>query len=284
MIKKRGATVLVSSIVLLLFVVSSGYGQTTSSSASQPLTASNAAPPKEDKWEFMIAPYIWAVQINSKVTVKGFSAEQTTYFSDIVNNLNAAFLGHAEATKGGKWGFFTDVIYLKVKGDGDFQGVRRPGLTPPPTRDLTLTTEAVIVEGGAFYRLLNCPIAGKPGQAITVDVLGGARYWYVSADLDTTSPVHPSDNDSWVDPFIGARAQFDLTKKLWFNVRGDIGGFSVGSQFSWNGLAGFGYRFTPAITGMLGYRAMYIDYRKSSASAKYEETFYGPIAGVSYTW
>ena len=71
----------------------------------------------DDKWEFMIAPYIWAVQINSKVTMKGYSADTTTYFSRIVNNLNAGFLGHFEAAKDGRFGFFLDLIYLKLRGD-----------------------------------------------------------------------------------------------------------------------------------------------------------------------
>ena len=296
MIKRKGI-VWMWFVAMLAIVASSVYGQSPGSGqAASPGAGQPAAPSalasdttskpasSGDKWEFMIAPYIWAVQINSKVTVKGYSADTTTYFSDIVNNLNAGFLGHFEATKGGRFGFFLDTIYLKLRGDGDFTRTRGLGLIQPPTHDLTLTTDAWIVEGGAFYRLVNCPTAGKPGQAITVDALGGLRYWYMSADLDTTSQINPTGNDSWVDPFIGARAQIDLTQKLWFNLRGDVGGFGVGSQFSWNTLGIFGYRFTPAITGMLGYRAMYIDYRKSSASTKYEETFYGPIAGVSYTF
>lgn len=288
---KRTGIMLVLSVVLLTLVVSSAHGQTTAPAAGQPATPSTPASDSTskpassgDKWEFTIAPYLWAVQINSKVTVKGYSADTTTYFSDIVNNLNAGFLGHFEAAKGGRFGFFLDTIYLQLRGDGDFIRTRGPGLIQPPTRDLTLTTDAWIVEGGAFYRLVNCPIAGKPGQAITVDALGGIRYWYIGVNLDTTSVINPSGNDSWVDPFIGARAQIDLTRKLWFNLRGDVGGFGVGSSFSWNTLGFFGYRFTPAITGMLGYRAMYIDYKKSSARARYEETFYGPIAGVSYTF
>jgi hypothetical protein len=277
--------VVMASVVLFMLVTSLAHGQTTSPAASQTTSGGASKPaPKEDGWEFMVAPYLWATQINSKVTVKGFSADMTTYFSDIVDHLNGGFLGHFEATKGGKWGFFLDTIYLKIRGDGDLVTVRNAGLAPPPTRDLTLTTESWIVEGGGFYRLGRWPIAGKPGQAITVDALGGLRYWYMSANLDTTSPVNPSGHDYWVDPFVGARAQVDLTRKLWFNLRGDVGGFGVGSDFSWNGVGIFGYRFTPAITGMLGYRAMYVNYKKSTSAVRYEETFYGPMAGVSYTF
>jgi hypothetical protein len=286
---QRSRMVVAVSVVSLMLVASLAYGQTASPGAgqtgspgaSQPVTPANTPPPKEDKWEFMIAPYIWATQIDSKVTVKGHSAEMTTYFSDIVNNLNAGFLGHFEAAKGGKWGFFLDAIYLHLRGGGDVPTVRTTGLPSPPARDVTLTLQASIVEGGGFYRLGTWSLAGKP---ITVDALGGLRYWYFAVNLDTTSPLNPSGNDYWVDPFIGARAQFDLTKKLWFNLRGDVGGFGVGSTFSWNGAGFFGYRFTPALTGMLGYRALYVDYKKSTSAVRYEETFYGPIGGISYTF
>lgn len=279
---QRVRMVFVVSVALLMLVAPLAYGQTTPPGAGQTASPAPGKPASGDeKWEFMIAPYLWATQINSKVTVKGRSADETTYFSDIVDHLNGGFLGHFEATKGSKWGFFLDTIYLKVRGDGDLPAGRNGGTPSPPFHDVTLTTETWIVEGGAFYRLGTYSLAGKP---VTVDALGGLRYWYIAVNLDTTTPVNPSGNDYWVDPFIGARAQVDLTKKFWFNLRGDVGGFGVGSDFSWNGLAFFGYRFTPALTGMLGYRAMYVDYKKSTSAVRYEETFYGPIGGISYVF
>ena len=278
---QRTKTVALLSVMLLTLIGSLVYGQAATPGAEQTVSrsASNQAP-KGDTWEFMLAPYLWATQITSKVTVNGRSADMTTYFSDIVDHLNGGFLGHFEATKGGKFGFFLDTIYLKIRGDGDLPSLNS-GPSSPPFHDVTLTTETWIVEGGGFYRLGTWSLAGKP---ITVDALGGLRYWYMEVNLDTTTPVNPSGHDYWVDPFIGARAQVDLTKKLWFNLRGDVGGFGVGSDFSWNGLVGFGYRFTPAITGMLGYRAMYVDYKKSTSAVRYEETFYGPIGGISYVF
>ncbi|MCX5810363.1 MAG: hypothetical protein NTX36_13520 [Proteobacteria bacterium] len=39
-------------------------------------------------------------------------------------------------------------------------------------------------------------------------------------------------------------------------IRSGIGGFGVGSEFTWNTVGYFGYRFTTSITGLLGYQAL----------------------------
>jgi len=58
-------------------------------------------------------------------------------------------------------GFFLDAIYLQLRGDGDI--VLRNTALPVPNRDVTLTTQSWIVEGGGFYRLGIWPMTGKPG-------------------------------------------------------------------------------------------------------------------------
>jgi hypothetical protein len=87
----------------------------------------------------------------------------------------------------------------------------------------------------------------------------------------------------WVDPFIGLRLGADLTKKLSLVLRGDIGGFGVGSEFTWNASAIFGYHFTPMISAWLGYKALGVDYETGSLHRKFEfdVTMFGPIMGLS---
>jgi hypothetical protein len=268
--------VLVSSVLLLMLAVPWAYGQTASSGTSKP--AAN-----DDQWHFSVAPYLWAVNIDSKVTVGNYDASSTVTFSDLLRNLQGAGQVHAEAQKG-RFGFFLDPTYMKIRGDGTFTRVRDASLPLPPTRDLTLTLEMWLVEFGGFYQVGKWPINGNSGQKITVDILGGGRYWNLYGDLDTTSRINPSRRDDWVDPIIGARVTADLTKKLVVNLRGDVGGFGVGSDISWNGVLTFGYRFTPSITAMLGYRLLYVDYKGGSSRARYEETMYGPMAGVAFTF
>ncbi len=70
-----------------------------------------------DDWEFVVAPYLWMAGMIGDVTVKGTDSEVDAGFSDILDSLDAAFLGYIEARKG-KWGFYTDASYLKLAGSG----------------------------------------------------------------------------------------------------------------------------------------------------------------------
>ena len=287
--KRRGITAVVS-VALLTLVASLAYGQSPSSEqAAPPPTVGQAAsstmtkPASDgDKWDFRLTPYMWAIEVNSKVTIGGYTADVNTYFPDIWRNLDGALLLNFEGQKG-KWGFFIDPIYMKLRGDGDLTLVRS-GNPSPPTRDLTLTLELSLVEFGGFYQLLKCPLDWKQGKGrnITLDVLAGGRFWYLHADLDTTSPINPTRYNNWVDPIVGVRSKMDLTDKLSLSVEGDVGGFGVGSDFTWNAQGSFGYQFTPGFSAFVGYRALYVDYKAGTSRARYEETIQGPTGGITF--
>lgn len=271
---KRMKTVLLFSVVLLMLVAPLTYGQTTSPGAKGPLAAG-------DEWQFRVTPYVWAPQVESKVTVGGYSATVNAYFSDIMRHLNGAGMADFEVRKG-KLGFFFNPLYLKLRGDGTFTGTSEPGLAAPPTRDITLTLTTWIVEFGGFYQAAKWPLDSKGGRSVTLDVLAGGRYWSLRADLDTSSPINPTGNEDFVDPIIGARTRIDLTDKLAFNLEGDIGGFGVGSDFTWSGQGGFSYQFTPLISASIGYRALYVDYKAGTSAVRYHETIQGPTTGITF--
>jgi opacity protein-like surface antigen len=140
-----------------------------------------------------------------------------------------------------------------------------------------------LVEFGAFYQAGKWFLDGKKeGRTASVDVLAGGRYWYMHGDLDTSIPYSSSTTNQFLDPMIGARVTVDLTDTLSFRLKGDIGGFGVGSDFTWNALAGFGYQFTKGVTALLGYRYLYMDYKTGTSSARYHITMQGPIGGVMF--
>jgi hypothetical protein len=103
---------------------------------------------------------------------------------------------------------------------------------------LTGTLEQTLfdVEGFAFFSIF-----GAEKQR-PLDVLAGARYFFSRTTvglfsnqtqfqgmIDTTNTV----SNSWIDPTIGVRLSSTRTAKFWAMIRGDVGGFGVGSDMSW---------------------------------------------------
>ena len=69
--------------------------------------------------------------------------------------------------------------------------------------------------------------------------------------------------------------------------RADIGGFDAGSIFSWNIVGAYNFNICVSngitYTGMLGYRALSVDYEQGSGRTKYEYDVvqHGPVMGIS---
>jgi hypothetical protein len=237
----------------------------------------------ENKWEFTITPYLWMPQIEGDITVKEITTHVDVPFRDILQDLDFGGEVHIEAWKGGRWGIFLDATYLKLSMDNT--GTSR--ILGPV--DVNVDIGEWLVEFGGVYRLGRWSLGKEKGRTLSLDALGGGRYWDLSVDLDATVPLAGLERDvsrskNWIDPFFGARVLVDLTEKLSLAVRGDIGGFGVGSssQFTWNTSAIFGYHFSPMISAWLGYKALGVDYESGSLHRKFkfDVIMYGPIVGL----
>jgi hypothetical protein len=89
-------------------------------------------------------------------------------------------------------------------------------------------------------------------------------------------------SESGVDPLIGSRSGLELTDRFAIIGEGNLGGFEVGSDFTWNAQAYVGYRFSMfgrPTTLLLGYRALYQDYHHNDF--EWDVTMHGPVLGVA---
>ena len=64
-------------------------------------------------WQFRTALYGWAQSLDGDVTVRGFTAPVDLKFSDLLQDLDMAFMGLAEVSHG-RWGLLLDVNYAKI--------------------------------------------------------------------------------------------------------------------------------------------------------------------------
>lgn len=84
-------------------------------------------------------------------------------------------------------------------------------------------------------------------------------------DIDRNSPLGDQDsfhsaNKDWADPIIGLRSQWNINDKWYLAGKGDIGGFGVSSDLTWELQGTVGYHFTPCFSTEIGYRYFDTDY------------------------
>jgi hypothetical protein len=83
---------------------------------------------------------------------------------------------------------------------------------------------------------------------------------------------------AWVDPFIGFQGRWDLNDQFYLVGRGDIGGFGVSSDLTWNAYAAFGTEVNERTSVELGYRYYQVDYERGGFN--YNVATKGPFIGV----
>ncbi len=177
-----------------------------------------------DNWEFSASAYMWGASIGGDTAAGG---DIDIDFSDLLDNMNFAFMGSFGANKG-KWGFLTDVIYMDVEDDDN--DVLGPGLT---LSDVEL--KAWIVTPMITYRVLQ-------SDRVELNILAGARYLYLKAELEI-EPLPKSSNsgDVW-DGIVGIRGSIVVNKKWYMPFHFDIG--AGDTDLTWQAFGGIGYKFS----------------------------------------
>jgi hypothetical protein len=68
---------------------------------------------KDVGWRFVVAPYLWAAGINGETGAQGQTADIDWSFSDILENLDMAFMVQFEVHKGA-FGFVVSPVYMDL--------------------------------------------------------------------------------------------------------------------------------------------------------------------------
>jgi hypothetical protein len=263
------------------------YAANNERTNSSPASSSD---PKD--WEFIVALYLWLSSINGDITVGGIQSHVDLSALDALKHLDFAFAFHGEVWWKGKLGIFVDPFYVRLS---DNQEVELPDFNI----NAKLTATTWIVEFGGLYRLGTWPVGSpynrfvqRENPTITLELLAGGRYWRLKNELDIEGSrgVLPSEADvtkNWVDPFIGGRIRLELIKKLFLQVRADIGGFGIASDFTANIFPSIAYEFSchgVGIDPFLGYKALYVNYDTGSGNNQfqYKTWMYGPLLGVAF--
>jgi opacity protein-like surface antigen len=218
-------------------------------------------------WQFALAPYLWAPSVDSSLRFRLRSGDIVNTdveadFSDILENVDFAFMFSAEARKG-RWLVFTDVMYMDLSVESEsLRSMERtgPGLGPGPRPPITVDAS---LDAGTENSLkswvwtLAVGYTVVPGDAATLDVFGGLRYLSVEAETDwrlTTTITGPlgetvlprsgsvsREADLW-DGIVGVGGRVKLGTGRWFlPYYADVG--AGDAELTWQVLAGVGYAF-----------------------------------------
>jgi hypothetical protein len=274
------------------------------------------APPIEpapviDTWTFRFTPYIWATSLNGFTTVKGYTTDIDASFIDILDHtqfpsdlFQLAAFGEARY---GRFAVLTDIAYMKMGLGASLTTSHDIGrlATLGIGASAGLTVKMIIAEAAAAYEVAHWGTGVLPDSGTALDLYAGGRVWWQQADADfnisgtltglgplgltrtDAGTVSASGDVSWIDPVIGARLRHQLAPGWNLMVSGDVGGFGVGSKFSWQAIGALNFDFLRTAnvswSGMIGYKALYVDYAQGSGLTQYEYsmTMYGPIFGIT---
>lgn len=234
-----------------------------------------------------ISPYMWASGLSGRVSPfqRGPAMNVEKSFSDIMDDFNVGGFVNI-------WGrhnnfvYSGDMMYVSTSGahgSGPLPSFQIPGLgvVIPPGADVkaAVDTRQFTATAMGGYRVVYTP-------QITFDLLGGLRYWHISNDVTVSANLGPQSRTAshaegfgWVDPLVGVRGFIPFTNRLSMQAQADMGGFGIGSKFTWDILATVNYLLTDHLSASLGYKIMDVNYNRNG---RIQDTrLSGPVLGVT---
>ncbi|MBE2215350.1 MAG: hypothetical protein IAE82_15865 [Opitutaceae bacterium] len=213
-------------------------------------------------WKQQFTAYMIGAAMDGSTTVGGITAPVDVSFSDIMDNLEFGAMANYRAEKD-RLSLNLDVIFMGLGFDG-------------PNGRSALDFDQIMVEGSTGWRLSD-----------NVEILGGARYNKLDGSvrlLDTEEPRSASQDKSWVDPFVGAWARVPLSQSFAILLRGDVGGFGVGSEMAYQFAGYLRYQTSGSVSIVAGWRYLDQDYEEGEGARRfvYDVTTQGPVLGLGW--
>jgi hypothetical protein len=216
-----------------------------------------------EEWAFVVAPYFLFPHMNGTVRLAGIDASVDANPGDIFDKLKFGAMLLFEAHNG-VWAVAFDGLYMDLG------------------EDATNITASVGMDQGMFQ------LTGFRRVVPWLEVLLGGRINTLGANLDITLPNRNTrkvdQSKTWFDPFVGARVELPAGRKWLFAVRGDIGGFGIGSDLAWQVYPVVAFRASRLISVAAAYRVLYMDYDTGMGLRRfsYDVTTFGPEIGLAF--
>jgi hypothetical protein len=205
---------------------------------------------------FDISIYGLAAAQTGDVTVRGVDADLNLGFDDIVENLELSAMG-AVRVGWNRWALRGEVVYMGL-------GASKGGVNAD--------ADQWVVEPTVSYKVCR-----------HFEAFAGARYNNLAVEISGPFGRVPSGTQDWWDPIVGAAVSLPLTSHFSFDLRGDVGGFSAGSDLTWQVFPYLNWRFADWGSMQAGYRLLSVDYEDGSGTGefRYDVLTHGAQLGVT---
>jgi hypothetical protein len=227
-------------------------------------------------WQHTVFIYGMGAAIDGDAQIGDIKVPVDVSISELFDHLDFGAMG-AYRAENGTWSYTIDATYMSLGGSSKTEGGRLKG-------DLgTKQTTLLATVGRRWTEHL--------------ELLFSLGYFDLSNDLKVklTVPVtgevitrKASKGVSWVDPLVGLQYNVPFAGNWRFNLRGDIGGFGIGSDLSYHLLTNFRWQANDTLGVIFGYRLIAFDYEDGKKSGsnyqRYDLTEQGPLIGISLSF
>lgn len=220
--------------------------------------APETQPQAAGAYMFALQPYFWLVGAEGHADIGSGAGQVHASFGGVFDSMDAAYgLRFETGPVAGPYRILFDMNYESMSQD---------------TRLGSFHSYHSMFEGDFAWRL------DDKGY---LQPLLGVRYTEV--DTVTTFPSSAvSTSRGWFDPIVGARSVIPVADQFALTLRGDVGGFGVGSDFTAQLDAAASFQFSKKFSGQVGWRYVKVDY--SSSDLDYDVAITGPYAAITFVF
>lgn len=229
--------------------------------------AAAVAPAQAQDWSGQVTLYGWGAGVTGDFTP--FAGAPTLSFekslSEVLEDLDGAFFATGFARRG-------DLVFF---GDFTYSSSSRSGLVPPgaPASGEVTIRSLTLAAGKRF----------DAGGGTTVDAMAGLRAWSLDGSVSVpAAAISFAPETGFVDPILAVRVNTPLADRWSLLGYADIGGFGLGSDFTWQVALTANYQASDRLYLSAGWRHLYVDY--SDDGTVFEGAMTGPVIGATFTF
>jgi hypothetical protein len=227
---------------------------------------------KDGSWHFDLTLYLWFAGAHGTVGALGRSASMHVSPGDLLSHFDFGLMGAAEAR------------YERFLLNGDFLWIRLSDSRALPFPNLS--SVSADVRAGQFiwtskvgYRMLDHP-------KMKADANVGVRYWHLGQKLSFNPSrlgLNFNGSQQWADIVIGGHVQLPAGEKTVIDLAGDVGGWNATAKLDYQVVAALGFKISPKLTLLAGYRYLFVDYRPTNLSV-FNVVTSGVVLGTRFTF